>query len=260
MWVMKYNFNFSTSDFKRLIENKNFFVDKSLFIKELLEENAKVILIPRPRRFGKSLNFSMLKYFFDMKEDSFSLFKNLKISKEQECMEHMNKYPVVLISMKDAAFSNWPYVERGLRVLMSDVYKKYKTELFSNLDRDEKEYYEKVMSEKVSEVELSFSLSRLTRYLKDRYKKEVIVLIDEYDAIMTSLYGGEEFEKCMDFFKIFYGSTLKGNESLHRALMTGIIRISGGLEPNNVKVYGVTHNKYGEYFEFTEEELKLIMN
>ena len=262
MWVMKYNFNFSTSDFKRLIENKNFFVDKSLFIKELLEENAKVILIPRPRRFGKSLNFSMLKYFFDMKEDSFNLFKDLKISKEQECMEHMNKYPVVLISMKDAAFSNWPYVERGLRVLMSDVYKKYKTELFSNLDRDEKEYYEKVMSEKVNEVELSFSLSRLTRYLKDRYKKEVIVLIDEYDAIMTSLYGGEEFEKCMDFFKIFYGSTLKGNESLHRALMTGITRVAkegifSGL--NNVMVCGVTDREFGSRFGFLEEEIKDVI-
>ena len=262
MWVMKYNFNFSTSDFKRLIENKNFFVDKSLFIKELLEENAKVILIPRPRRFGKSLNFSMLKYFFDMKEDSFNLFKDLKISKEQECMEHMNKYPVVLISMKDAAFSNWPYVERGLRVLMSDVYKKYKTELFSNLDRDEKEYYEKVMSEKVSEVELSFSLSRLTRYLKDKYKKEVIVLIDEYDAIMTSLYGGEEFEKCMDFFKIFYGSTLKGNESLHKALMTGIMRVAkegifSGL--NNVMVCGVTDREFRSRFGFIEEEIKDVI-
>ena len=259
---MKYNFNFSTYDFKKLIENNNSFVDKSLFIKEVINESSDVILIPRPRRFGKSLNFSMLKYFFDMKEDSFNLFKDLKISKEQECMEHMNKYPVVLISMKDAAFSNWPYVERGLRVLMSDVYKKYKTELFSNLDRDEKEYYEKVMSEKVSEVELSFSLSRLTRYLKDRYKKEVIVLIDEYDAIMTSLYGEEEFEKCMDFFKIFYGSTLKGNESLHRALMTGITRVAkegifSGL--NNVMVCGVTDREFGSRFGFLEEEIKDVI-
>ena len=259
---MKYNFNFGTSDFKKLIENNNSFVDKSLFIKEVINEISDVILIPRPRRFGKSLNFSMLKCFFDIKEESKEFFEGLKISKEKECLKHMNKYPVVLISMKDAAFSNWPYVERGLRVLMSDVYKKYKTELFSNLDRDEKEYYEKVMSEKVSEVELSFSLSRLTRYLKDRYKKEVIVLIDEYDAIMTSLYGGEEFEKCMDFFKIFYGSTLKGNDSLHKALMTGITRVAkegifSGL--NNVMVCGVTDREFGSRFGFLEEEIKDVI-
>ena len=259
---MKYNFNFGTSDFKKLIENNNSFVDKSLFIKEVINEISDVILIPRPRRFGKSLNFSMLKCFFDIKEESKEFFEGLKISKEKECLKHMNKYPVVLISMKDAAFSNWPYVERGLRVLMSDVYKKYKTELFSNLDRDEKEYYEKVMSEKVSEVELSFSLSRLTRYLKDRYKKEVIVLIDEYDAIMTSLYGGKEFEKCMDFFKIFYGSTLKGNDSLHKALMTGITRVAkegifSGL--NNVMVCGVTDREFGSRFGFLEEEIKDVI-
>ena len=112
MKVMKYKISFGTSDFREIVGNHNFFVDKSLFIKELLEENAKVILIPRPRRFGKSLNFSMLKYFFDMKEDSFNLFKDLKISKEQECMEHMNKYPVVLISMKDASVSNWNLQKR----------------------------------------------------------------------------------------------------------------------------------------------------
>tara|TARA_B100000609_G_scaffold4985_1_gene3892 strand:- start:688 stop:978 length:291 start_codon:yes stop_codon:yes gene_type:complete len=94
---MKYNFNFSTYDFKKLIENNNSFVDKSLFIKEVINESSDVILIPRPRRFGKSLNFSMLKYFFDIKEESRELFEGLKISKEQKCLEHMNKYPVLTL-------------------------------------------------------------------------------------------------------------------------------------------------------------------
>ena len=86
------------------------------------------------------------------------------------------------------------------------------------------------------------------------------MLIDEYDAVITSMYGKEGFDSCMETFRGLYGNALKGNNAIHKALMTGIIGISGGLEPNNVKVYGVTHNKYGEYFEFTEEELKLIMN
>ena len=109
---MKYNFNFGTSDFKKLIENNNSFVDKSLFIKEVINESSDVLSIPRPRRFGKSLNFSMLRYFFDIKEESRELFEGLKISKEQECLEHMNKYPVVLISMKDASVSNWNLQKR----------------------------------------------------------------------------------------------------------------------------------------------------
>ena len=191
--VMKYNFNLGTSDFKKLIENNNFFVDKSLFIKEVINESSDVLLIPRPRRFGKSLNFSMLRYFFDIKEESRELFEGLKISKEQEYMEHMNKYPVVLISMKDASVPNWNLSKKGLKVTMSEVYRDYREELMDVLDESEKKYYRCIMSEEATDEDLVFSLSKLTKYLERKHGEKVIVLIDEYDAVMTEMYGEKEF-------------------------------------------------------------------
>ena len=249
---MKYNFNFGTSDFKKLIENNNFFVDKSLFIKEVINESSDVLLIPRPRRFGKSLNFSMLRYFFDIKEESRELFEGLKISKEQECLDHMNKYPVLSIDFKGIGSKNWEETKIEVMGRISDIYVEYREELWEVLDEREKE--------RGNSYHIKTSIEKIIKYIERRHKKKVVVLIDEYDAVITSMYGKEGFDSCMETFRGLYGNALKGNNAIHKALMTGIIGISGGLEPNNVKVYGVTHNKYGEYFEFTEEELKLIMN
>ena len=170
---MKYNFNFGTSDFKKLIENKNFFVDKSLFIKEVINENSDVILIPRPRRFGKSLNFSMLKYFFDIKEESKELFERLKIGKEKECLKHMNKYPVVLISLKDAAVSNWNLSKKGLKVTMSEIYRDYREEVMDVLDESERKYCGCIMNEEATDGDLVFSLSKLTKHLERKHDEKV---------------------------------------------------------------------------------------
>ena len=257
---MKYNFNFGTSDFKKLIENNNSFVDKSLFIKEVINESSDVLLIPRPRRFGKSLNFSMLRYFFDIKEESKKLFKGLKISKEQECLDHMNKYPVLSIDFKGIGSKNWEETKIEVIGRISDIYVEYREELWEVLEEKEKEVYEDIEKERGNNYHIKTSIEKIIKYIERRHKKKVVVLIDEYDAVITSMYGKEGFDSCMETFRGLYGNALKGNNAIHKALMTGIIGISGGLEPNNVKVYGVTHNKYGEYFEFTEEELKLIMN
>ena len=259
---MKYKISFGTSDFREIVGNHNFFVDKSLFIKELLEENIKVILIPRPRRFGKSLNFSMLKYFFDIKEESRELFEGLKISEEKECMEHMNKYPVLSITFKDVFGDSWPEVEGEINLRISEIYSKYKKEVWEVLTEEEKKVYKQLESKTAERREVKNSIKKLTEILHRKYGKEIILLIDEYDAVMTSMYGKEGFDSCMGIFRGIYEKALKENESLHRALMTGITRVAkegifSGL--NNIKVYGVTHNKYGEYFGFTEEEVKPII-
>ena len=141
---MKYKFDVSTSDFKELKESESFFVDKSLFIKEVIEENSKIVLIPRPRRFGKSLNFSMLKYFFDIKEESRELFKGLKISKEEECMEHMNKYPVLEMDFKGIRGISWESIVKGIKQRIGKIYKKHEEEIWDVLTSDEKEGYKKV--------------------------------------------------------------------------------------------------------------------
>ena len=170
---MKYKFDLSTFNFKELKESGSFFVDKSLFIKEVIEENSKIVLIPRPRRFGKSLNFSMLKYFFDMKEKSANLFKGLEISNEKECLEHMNKYPVVLISMKDAAVPNWNLSKKGLKVTMSEIYRDYREEVMDVLDESERKYCGCIMNEEATDGDLVFSLSKLTKHLERKHDEKV---------------------------------------------------------------------------------------
>ena len=113
---MKHKVSLGKSNFKGMIENKNFYIDKSLFVKEVIEEGSEVVLITRPRRFGKSLNFSMLKYFFDIKEDSRELFKGLKISREKESLMHMNKYPVLEIDFKGIGGDNWEEKKDDLKI------------------------------------------------------------------------------------------------------------------------------------------------
>ena len=119
---MRLVFKLGESNFRGMIEGKSFFVDKSLFIKEVIEEGSEVVLITRPRRFGKSLNFSMLKYFFDIKEDSRELFEDLKISREKESLKHMNKYPVVDMTLKDVTGSSWGNTKDVLRVKMGKIH------------------------------------------------------------------------------------------------------------------------------------------
>ena len=259
---MKYKISFGTSDFREIVGNHNFFVDKSLFIKELLEENIKVILIPRPRRFGKSLNFSMLKYFFDIKEESRELFKGLKISKEKECMEHMNKYPVLDITLKDSSGDSWKETQDVLKLKIGKIYERFRESVWECLSENQREFYAEIEGRKADISYLQESLLSLIEYLNKRYNKKVIVLIDEYDAVITDMYGKEGFEECINFFKRFYGNALKGNKFIHKALMTGIMRVAkegifSGL--NNVMVCGVTDREFGSRFGFLEEEIKDVM-
>ena len=259
---MKHKISLGKSNFKRMIESKSFFVDKSLFIKEVIEEGSEVVLITRPRRFGKSLNFSMLKYFFDIKEDSSELFKGLKISREEESLLHMNKYPVISITFKDISCISWQVAKEGLRLEISELFKSHKSEVWEILDEEEKEYYTEIIKLKAGEAATRFSLNRLIKFLEKRYGQKVIVLIDEYDAAMMNMYGKEEFEECVDFFRQFYGNALKGNDSLYKALMTGIVRVAeegmlSGL--NNVAVYTVLSERFSKHFGFLEEEIEDVL-
>ena len=165
---MKHKVSLGKSNFKGMIENKNFYIDKSLFVKEVIEEGSEVVLITRPRRFGKSLNFSMLKYFFDIKEDSRELFKGLKISREEESLLHMNKYPVISITFKDISCISWQVAKEGLRLEISELFKSHKSEVWEILDEEEKEYYTEIIKLKAGEAATRFSLNRLIKFLKKK--------------------------------------------------------------------------------------------
>ena len=259
---MKHKINLSMFDFKRVIESKSFFVDKSLFIKEVIEEGSEVVLITRPRRFGKSLNFSMLKYFFDINESSRELFKGLKISKEKESLMHMNKHPVLDIDFKGIGGDNWEEKKDDLKIRISRLYKKHKKEVWKVLDEEEKDVYNRINKKQATDGEIRDSIRGLTEYLERRYEKKVIVLIDEYDAVIVDMYGKEGFESCVDMFRRMYENALKGNNSVHKALMTGIMRVAkegmfSGL--NNVAVYTVLSERFSKHFGFLEEEIEDVL-
>ena len=173
------------SDFKSLMENNNYFVDKSLFIKELIKSQKQVVLLPRPRRFGKTLNLSMLSSYFDiLQTENEKLFADLKIwQTENEIKEKRGKYPVIFISFKDAKDENWTDCLELIQGIIASLYEKHRYLLESSiLSTDEKDSFLKITSQTASKSEYQRSIFKLSSYLHRYHKQKVVILIDEYDA------------------------------------------------------------------------------
>ncbi|MEJ8553124.1 AAA family ATPase [Tepidibacter sp. Z1-5] len=252
------------SDFKKLITEGHYYVDKSLFIKEIIDDGSEVILIPRPRRFGKTLNMSILKYFFEnTKVDNKYLFKDLKINEFKEIMDTQGKYPVIYITFKDIKFSNWEDCNNGIKTLISSLYEKHDYLVKENfLSELQTNYYNKVISGNVNMVELCQSLKMLTKYLCEYHNEKAIVLIDEYDVPIQSGYLDNYYDKIIEFMRVFLGSALKDNEYLKRGILTGILRIAkesifSGL--NNLHVCTILKKHYTKHFGFSQEEVEQIL-
>ena len=246
------------SDFKEIIQENGYYVDKTKFIEDLLEDLSKVKLFTRPRRFGKTLNLSMLKYFFDVKnaEENRKLFEDLYISKS-EYMKNQGQNPVIFISMRNAEAENWEDSFFNIKNLISNLYDNFEY-ISSNLKKRDLVEFENTWLKK-DEADWENSLKNLSRYLYEYYEKKVIILIDEYDTPMTSAWNEGYYEKSRRFFKSFYSNTLKDNEYLQFAVVTGILRVAkegifSGL--NNLKTYTVLNNKYAESFGLIETEVK----
>lgn len=238
------------------------FVDKSLFIKDIIEESAKVILLTRPRRFGKTLNMSMLHHFFTKEVDQLStegLFKDLKIAEHQDSMLNQGRYPVIYLTFKDLKNEDFHSAYLQLCELISCLYEEHNELLSSpNLSSREKAVFESIANQKAGEANLNSSLKRLTRYLYLHYRVKPIVLIDEYDAPIQTGYIEGYYQKIVSFMRMFLGAGLKDNSYLEKAVLTGILRVSkesifSGL--NNLKTYSLLNSRYGEYFGFTEPEV-----
>ena len=260
--MTKRKYNTGVEDFKEIVDNKDFFVDKTLLIKEFIEDGFKVLLLPRPRRFGKTLNVSMLKYFFDMKEDSKELFKDFKINEDRESLKHMNKYPVISVSFKDASAENWEKAKKNIARIIAKEFIRHKEDVKEILNEIELRDYEAIEREEAREEVLETSLKDLSIYLERKHKKKVIILIDEYDNVIYNMYDKEGFDSCLDLFKVIYGSALKGNISLHKALLTGIMKVAKQSilsSLNNLSVYGLNKKKYSGYFGFLAEEIEPII-
>ena len=247
--------------FKTLIDNGYYFIDKTLLIKELLDTRSVVSLILRPRRFGKTLNMSMLRYFFERaEEDNSYLFKGLKIMNEsQKYLEHMGKYPVISISLKSTKQPNFDMAYAKLVESISKEFNRHRELLNSKaLLGYERDTFKRIMEGKGNVSDYNTSLKFLSECLKKHYNKKVIILIDEYDVPLENAFFEGFYKEMVDFIRSLFESALKSNEALEFAVVTGCLRISKesiftGL--NNLKVCSILDENYREFFGFTEADV-----
>ncbi|MDD6825335.1 MAG: AAA family ATPase, partial [Oscillospiraceae bacterium] len=240
----------------------NYFIDKTLLIKDVLDDGAKISLITRPRRFGKTLNMSMIQRFFEKTEESNAyLFNGLKISASgEEYLKHQGQYPVISVSLKSLKQDTYKETMDSYRFLTNSEFRRHRKILESDLISDEdKELYRKILSDKSDDSIYKYSLKFLSDCLETVYRKKVIILIDEYDVPLENAYFKGFYEDMISLIRSVFESALKTNPSLEFAVLTGCLRISKesiftGL--NNLRVYPVTENKYSEYFGFTQAEVE----
>ncbi|WP_339004252.1 ATP-binding protein [Fusobacterium animalis] len=247
------------SDFKHLIEEDFYYFDKTKFIDEVIKDGAQVKLFTRPRRFGKTLNMSMLKYFFDIKEaeENRKLFKNLYIEKTNSFKEQ-GKYPVIFLSLKDLKATTWEEMEKDIKSTIASLFLEYE-DLYYELGEFDKPLFKKIAIKEVDIENLKDSLKVLVKILYKKYNEKVVVLIDEYDSPLVSAYINGYYEKVKNFFKTFYSTVLKDNTCLQMGVLTGIIRvIKAGIfsDLNNLRTYTILSDDYTDSYGLTEKEVE----
>ena len=247
------------SDFKHLIEEDFYYFDKTKFIDEIIKDGAQVKLFARPRRFGKTLNMSMLKYFFDIKkaDENRKLFKDLYIEKT-ESFKDQGQYPVVFLSLKDLKATTWEEMERKIIITLSDFLSEYEY-LLNELSGINFENLKNIIYKKAGIDDLTTTLKFLTKILYEKYNKKIVVLVDEYDSPLVSAYINGYYEKAKNFFKTFYSLVLKDNNYLQMGILTGIIRvIKAGIfsDLNNLRTYTILSDDYTDSYGLTEEEVE----
>ena len=250
-------------DFERIINEDYYYVDKTLLIEELLINRAPVTLFTRPRRFGKTLNMSMIKYFFDVKnkEENKKLFENLKIS-NSEYMSEQGKYPVIFLSLKDLKEDTWEECIESIKDIMHKIFNEYSF-LREKLNVVEKRQFDKIWEITGNERNFKTSLLDLSNYLNKYYGEKAIILIDEYDAPIINAFDKGYYNEAINFFQTFYSSALKTNNSLKYGILTGITRIIkegifSGL--NNLYVNTILSRDYSEYLGLLESEVVEILD
>ena len=247
-------------DFLKLRREGYFYVDKTLLIRDLIDKKGEVNVFMRPRRFGKSLNISMLQYYFDvLHKDDADVFEGLQIaSLDERYKRHQNQYPVIKMTLKGAEGRNFETAFEMLKVIIAKEFKRHIYLLEGNtLIESEKAYFQKIIEQKASQTDFMASLMILSNYLEKHYNQKVIILIDEYDVPLEKAHFRHYYDEMIDFIRSFLSDALKTNTSLYKAILTDCLKISKesiftGL--NNLKMNSVLSKSYDEYFGFTEEK------
>ena len=247
-----------TENFEKIIQNKNFYVDKTSFIEKIIKDSSDIKLFTRPRRFGKTLTLSMLKYFFDIegRDKNKELFEGLYISRS-EYMKYQGEYPVIFITLKDLKENTWEECYVEIKKMISFLYSQYDY-LTETMDEYDKELFNNIRKRENLE-DLNTSLKLLTHYIYKYYGKKVVLLIDEYDSPLINAYEKGYYSKAVSFFSTFYSTALKTNDNLQMGVLTGILKvvkegIFSGL--NNIKTYTVLDEKYSDSFGLTEADVE----
>ena len=252
------------SDFKAIRLRNNYFIDKTMYIKNIIDNQSGVILVTRPRRFGKTLNMSMLRYFFDCNaKNSRSLFEGLKIMEQGEkYTSKLGAYPCIYLTMKDLNVSTYEYMLMQLKTAMMEIYFEKRYLLERDIPEGERETYNRILAAKANEMEILNSVKMLSKLLYNYYNQPVMLFIDEYDVPIQSAYVKGYYDKAIEFLKTFYGITFKDNPYLEKTVLTGVSRVakesifSGA---NNFKVFTVLDNEFADDFGITSEEIDKVI-
>ncbi|KLU61173.1 putative AAA-ATPase [Peptococcaceae bacterium CEB3] len=262
---MKKRIAIGVSDFRKMLTGDYYYVDKTLFIKDILEDGSEIILLPRPRRFGKTLNMSMLRYFLERSApDNRELFENLAISRHAVCMAKQGQYPVIYLTFKDLKHNTWNVTYDSFVQLIYTEYNRHLYLMDSPVMSDmDKKYFHRVSMEEGSEADYASSIKKLSEFLSKHYGKKTIILIDEYDVPIQQAYLKQYYDPLISFLRNFMTAALKDNNYLEKAVLTGVMRVAreslfSGL--NNLSVQTIVNKAYSTHFGFMETEVEEILN
>ncbi|MBK9261053.1 MAG: AAA family ATPase [Polyangiaceae bacterium] len=262
---MKFRPALGESDFRKVRESGAGYVDKSGFISEVLDDMSSALLFPRPRRFGKTINLSMLGYFLGKSaEDLSHLFEGLAVASDPKAMAHFQKYPIISVTFKEVKAKTFDEAIAGIREQIASAYRGHRHLLDEGkLDSLMVSKFEEALSRRTPVVELQHSFKWLSLALYEHYKVPVVILIDEYDTPIQSGYLHGYFDDIVMWFRNFFSAALKDNAALFKGVLTGILRVSkenmfSGL--NNIQVYSILARDYSTYFGFTEDEVAAIVD
>ena len=257
-------FPLNRSDFKDIVEGNYYLIDKTMLIHQIIVNSSDIILFPRPRRFGKTCNLSMLRYFFEKSQPSKAhLFENLSIRRQKTWAEQ-GKYPVIYITLKDVKGKDWKSAFEMMKFCLSEEFQRHDYLLKSDiLSQHQKKIFNSIVDLTANQSLYSLSLKYLSQYLNRYYNKQVIILCDEYDTPIHEGYLNNYYEDIIVFMRLLLGSTYKDNNCLYKGILTGILRIARESifsELNNIDVYSILRNKFSEFFGITRNEAYQILS